>query len=77
MEHKAPKHNRTPVKSSAIVSVGYDEKTQLLQVEMQNGGVYDFPNFPPEENAKFMGAESMGKHFVAHIRPKFGVKKKQ
>lgn len=68
-------NNRTPVKSSAIVSVGYDPETKLMQVEMNGGRVYDYPGVDAADHKTFMAAESMGKHLAKHIRPKYGVSK--
>jgi len=37
---------RMSVSSSNISSVGYDPKTQTLEVEFHNGGVYQYFNVP-------------------------------
>lgn len=74
--------NRTPVKSSQIASIGYDAATQTLAVEFWNkdgaphggdvpGAVYHYEGVPAEAHAALIAAESVGKHFGAHIRGKF------
>ncbi|HEX3776472.1 MAG TPA: KTSC domain-containing protein [Polyangiaceae bacterium] len=37
---------RTPVSSSGIVSVGYDQATFELEIEFQNGRVYRYSQVP-------------------------------
>lgn len=68
-------NNRTPVKSSAIISVGYDPETKLMQVEMTGGNVYDYPDVDAADHKDFMASDSMGKHLSKHIRPKYSAKK--
>jgi hypothetical protein len=36
--------NRDPVASSTIVSIGYDEPSQTLEVEFKGGTVYQYYN---------------------------------
>lgn len=62
---------RTPVKSSNVKSVGYDEASQTLAVEFAGGGVYHYAGVSPKDHAALTKAESVGKHIAAHIRPKF------
>lgn len=52
---------RTPVKSSNVVSAGYDEGTKTLEVEYIGGKVYRFADVSPEAHGSFRGAESAGK----------------
>jgi hypothetical protein len=59
---------RTPVSSSNIVSIGYDQSTQTLEVEFMKGAVYQYSGVPSEEFEAFMGADSKGTHFHAHIK---------
>jgi hypothetical protein len=66
---KAPKIALSPVKSSQIDSIGYDEKTKTLAVKFARGDdVYHYPDFEQKDFDKFKGAESIGKHFGAHIK---------
>lgn len=58
-----------PVKSSSISAIGHDASG--LHVRFANGGTYHYPDVSAAEFAKLKGAESIGKHFQAHIRSKF------
>lgn len=63
----------TPVKSSKLVAIGHDAASQTLAVQFfakgEPGNVYHYSSFSAEEYAAFAGAESVGKHFIAHIQP--------
>ena len=59
------------VKSNMISHVGHDPETNTLRVRFKNGGQeYEYPTLTAEEHAALIGAESIGKHFQTHIRPK-------
>ena len=47
---------RKRVNSSKIRSVGYDEKTMTLEVEMTNGEVFQYTRVYPEVYRRFMAA---------------------
>jgi hypothetical protein len=47
---------RKRVNSSRLRSVGYDEKAQLLEVEMSNGQVFQYSKVYPEVYRQFMAA---------------------
>jgi len=51
---------RTPVKSSNVASVGYDEQTKTLEIAFQSGGVYQYAGVEPQTHLDLMGAESIG-----------------
>jgi hypothetical protein len=62
------KHNRVPVTSSRIVSVGYEADTRKLQVEFKGGRVYEYADVPPEIYTRLLEAnadkdQSLGIHF--------------
>lgn len=59
---------RARVDSSAIASVGYDAATAVLEVEFVSGEVYRYFAVPPSVHRALIGAESVGRHFVAHVR---------
>lgn len=63
------------VESKLISHVGYDEATQVLTVKFRTGATYEYPGVSTEDHKAFMGAESIGKHFSAHIRNKFSGQK--
>ena len=57
-----------PVKSSNVKAIGYDATTKKLRVEFHGSGTYEFDNVTPTKHRRLMEAESIGKHFQAHIR---------
>lgn len=58
---------RTPINSTNIRAVGYDEATQLLEIEFHTGRVYRYSSVPPYVYAGLIKAESHGKYFQTHI----------
>ena len=47
---------RKRVNSSKLRSVGYDEKTQTLEIEFSNGQVYQYVKVYPEVYRSFVAA---------------------
>ena len=47
---------RKRVNSSKLRSVGYDEKTQTLEIEFSNGQIYQYVKVYPEVYRRFMAA---------------------
>ena len=60
--------NRTPVSSSNLSSVGYDEDTQVLEVEFNNGGIYQYFGVPAAVYEGLMNAVSHGQYFDRHVK---------
>lgn len=63
--------NREPVSSSNVASVGYDEATQILEVEFVNGSVYQYYNVGNALFEQFMQAASKGQFLNIYIRPSY------
>lgn len=59
--------DRVPVTSSTIVSVGYDQASNTLEVEFRTS-VYQYFDVPLGVYQEFMGAESKGKYHAANIK---------
>ena len=59
----------TPVKSSNVASVGYDESG--LRVQFKDGASYLYKGVPAETYANLMSADSIGKFLASEIRGKF------
>lgn len=59
---------RTYVASSNIVSIGYDEPTQTLEVEFLNGMVYQYYNVPPNMHEQLMKESSKGRFLNTYIK---------
>lgn len=61
--------HRHTVKSTALQSVGYDEKTRVLELEFkENGGVWQYFGFKPSTFRRFINAESLGNFFVTNVK---------
>lgn len=63
--------NRDPVQSSNISSVGYDDVSRTLEVEFNNGGIYQYFDVPVAEYTELRHAESVGTYFSANIRTSY------
>lgn len=61
---------RQPVDSSNLKSVGYDPKTETLEVEFANGGVHSYAGVPATKHSALMKSPSPGSFFHVHIRGK-------
>ena len=59
---------RTSVSSSNLASVGYDEGNEILEIEFNHGGIYQYFEVPKEEYEALMGASSLGSYFYNNIR---------
>jgi hypothetical protein len=59
---------RISVNSSNVSSVGYDADSQILEIEFNNGGVYQYSGVPESVYEGMMGADSKGKYFHANIK---------
>jgi hypothetical protein len=60
--------DRLPVSSSTLASVGYDLDTATLEVEFQNGAVYQVFGVPEEVFQGLLAAPSKGSYYYHHIR---------
>ncbi|HTO44428.1 MAG TPA: KTSC domain-containing protein [Burkholderiales bacterium] len=50
---------RKKVNSSQIRSVGYDSATQMLEVELTDGTIWQYSKVPSEVHRRFMAAPTM------------------
>lgn len=62
---------RTPVSSSNLASVGYEPETFTLQIEFNNGTIYEYYDVPEETYVNLINAGSVGSFFYANIRNVF------
>ncbi|AKU43609.1 hypothetical protein CPT_Seuss83 [Caulobacter phage Seuss] len=67
--------NRVPVESSNIVSIGYTENNETLEVEFKNGGVYQYFEVPKSVYFELMEAESKGQYLNRSIKPAYRFEK--
>jgi len=59
---------RQSVSSSDLASVGYDKNSQVLEIEFNNGAIYQYLNVPASIHAGLMAASSKGRYFNDHIK---------
>lgn len=62
---------RIPVNSSNVKSVGYNSILKLLEVEFNNGSVYEYIDVPKELYDAFISSDSLGKFVHSHLKNKF------
>jgi len=66
---------RKRVNSSRIRSIGYDEKTQTLEVELANGQLWQYPKVYPEVYRRFMAAPNPSSFFEDRIAEDYSGKR--
>ncbi len=66
---------REPVESSMIAAIGYNPDNQTLEVEFNDGNVYEYDDVEPEVYEEFMAADSHGRFFLANIRDNYPYRK--
>lgn len=62
----------TPVSSSNISAIGYDEETNELRVSFNGGATYSYAGVPLKEYKALMQSGSKGKYLHNVIRPAYG-----
>ena len=62
---------RKPVNSSNIASIGYDEVTQVLEIEFSNFSVYQYFNVPAPTYEALMSAPSHGSFLAVYVKGRF------
>lgn len=60
--------DRQSVSSSNLSSVGYDKRTETLEIQFQNGSVFQYHDVPPEIHGQLINARSVGGFFQNNIR---------
>ena len=63
--------DRTPVSSSNLASIGYDPSTKTLEIEFNDGALYQYDDVPESEYTGLMGASSHGKYFHRNIKSRY------
>lgn len=67
---------RTPVLSSVLRSVGYDEDSRTLEVEFLHGGIYEYFGVPESRYSGLVRSSSKGEYFDEYIKkPGYGYRK--
>ncbi|PYP84952.1 MAG: KTSC domain-containing protein [Blastocatellia bacterium AA13] len=57
--------------SSSIVRFCYDGRKEILRVEFQNGGVYNYYDVPDSVFKQMSQASSKGKFFMDNVREEY------
>lgn len=60
--------HRTSVNSSSLKSVGYDAACHILEIEFNNGSVYQYYGVPESVYQGLMSAGSHGEYFDQEIK---------
>lgn len=60
--------NREPVASSTIVSIGYDDPSQTLEVEFKSGAIYQYYNVTQALAEQLMQSSSKGQFLAYQIK---------
>lgn len=58
----------TPVESSQIIAIGYDEPVEQLFVKFKGGGIYRYDFVEKSRHDELMAAESKGRYFGKEIK---------
>src|SRR5918996_2415207 len=66
---------RTPVDSSAIASVGYDQSRQILELEYVDGDVYRYFEVPEALHRALLAAPSIGQFVNTEVKGTFRYEK--
>lgn len=66
---------RRKVSSSKIRSVGYDERARVLEVELNDGSVYQYTGVSQEVHRRMMAAPSVVSFYQDRIEEDFSRKR--
>lgn len=67
--------DRESVVSNNILSIGYDEESQVLEVEFKYCGIYQYIDVPKVIHNNLMAAGSIGKYLHLNVKQVFAHKK--
>ena len=59
---------RKKVESSNLASVGYDAENQILEIEFNHGGIYQYFDIPQSVHSNLLSASSHGQYFDRFIK---------
>ena len=62
---------RTPVYSSNLAEVGYEETSRILEVLFLSGGLYHYFDVPPRVHTELMDARSHSGYLNSRIKGKY------
>jgi len=67
--------DRKKVSSSQIRSVGYDGGSQVLEVEMSDGTVWQYSHVPSEVHRRFLAAPTLASYYRDNIEEEYSRKR--
>ncbi|NCP53469.1 MAG: KTSC domain-containing protein [Flavobacteriales bacterium] len=59
---------RQSVESSNLASIGYDAENEILEIEFNHGGIYQYFDVPENIYEELMNASSHGQYFDRNIK---------
>lgn len=68
---------RKAVSSSNIAAIGYDSTTMVLEVEFNNGSIYEYYDVPEGIYLDFINAASVGSFLHSSIKGNFSYTRTQ
>ena len=63
--------DRIPVSSSNVASVGYDMESSTLEIEFNNGGVYQYFDVSEQIFNELKTASSVGGYLASNIKGRY------
>jgi len=66
---------RIPVSSSNVQSIGYDPASKTLEVEFNDGAIYQYHGVPQDTYDGFLRASSKGSYLHANIKNQYSYTK--
>ena len=54
-----------------IASIGYSQADEILEVEFQNGRIYQYDGVPAAKHVSLLSADSVGAYFNKNIRDQY------
>lgn len=66
---------RKKVSSGHIRSVGYEDKSQTLEVELTDGSIWQYSRVPGEVHRRFLAAPSMVSYYRDNIEEDYSRKR--
>ena len=67
--------DRKKVNSGQIRSVGYDEKSQILEVELSDGSIWQYSRVPGEVHRRLLAAPSMVSYYRDNVEEDYSRKR--
>ena len=62
---------RISTESTALIAIGYEDITQRLQIEFQDGRIYEYSDVPAVVHRALLSSASKGRFFNNRIRGHF------